>query len=309
MAIPVSISRARRVRVVLLATTVLVLLFVLDVIFKQNQQAHLNVERGGLGGDTIGNAHKRILLYVTTHMSASHFWYLQSCWPKVLDHSSLLRNSDVMVHLTAPEDVRELATEQLRWTFHGQPNLTIHSVHNPGYQEGAISAMKDALEKQWFADYDWIIRLNPDVIVRNDSFLSDTIYRDPNATAVLVDCIPPGYDRNNFNKIQRQKILRQWTGPLIHTDFFALKTSALSLDSALFRLTPRLPAAEMSFSSAIREIVLNKGGHRIFPGAGPLEVNCRVGDGRNMDDTPLVHIHFDEEVKNNQIECPISFGG
>lgn len=100
----------------------------------------------------------RILLYITTHMSEMHFWYLQACWPKALHHSSLLRNADVMVYLTAPEKVKELAIQQLNYTFKDQNNLTIHAVDNPGLQEGAMAAMRDATKNKWFDGYDWIIR-------------------------------------------------------------------------------------------------------------------------------------------------------
>ena len=38
----------------------------------------------------------RILLYITTHMSTTHFWYLDTCWPEALLRSSLLREADVL---------------------------------------------------------------------------------------------------------------------------------------------------------------------------------------------------------------------
>lgn len=259
------------------------------------------------GSSTINNelSKPRILLYLTTHMSLSHFWFLQTCWPLVLQHSALLRESDVMVYLTASEEIEEaaeLAVNQLNWTFHNQPQLIIHKMKNPGYQEGAMAAMKDAVQNGWFDGYDWIIRLNPDVIVRDDSFLVHTIYNDTNATAVLIDCIPPGFDRNNLLPIMRPG---KWSGPLMQTDFFAIKSSTLKIKSSLFE--SHKYNAEMSFTTAIRDTVLDKGGHRIFPNVGSLDSICRAGSGRRVDETPVVHFHFDKEMEKNQIQCPIPF--
>lgn len=41
----------------------------------------------------------KVMLYVTTHMSPQHIWYLKSCWLPALQNSVLLRNSDVVVYL------------------------------------------------------------------------------------------------------------------------------------------------------------------------------------------------------------------
>lgn len=142
-----------------------------------------------------------------------------------------------------------------------------------------------------------ICRLNPDVIVRNDTFLVDTIVNDPNATALLIDCLPENYDRNTLMTFQRS-----WKGPLMMTDFFALKPSALQPDAFLNPSTAN--NAEMSFTTDIREI-LNKGGHRIIPGAGPPTAVCRSGDGRAIEDSPIIHRHFD--VETQKISCPIPF--
>ena len=64
----------------------------------------------------------RILLYITTHMSTTHFWYLDTCWPEALLRSSLLREADVLVYLTSPKSVREKAIQQLNSTFYKNSN-------------------------------------------------------------------------------------------------------------------------------------------------------------------------------------------
>ena len=241
----------------------------------------------------------RILLYITTHMSTTHFWYLNTCWPEALSHSSLLREADVLVYLTAPESVREEAVQQLNSTFYKNSNLTIHVADNPGWQEGAAAAMKDATLNNFFVGYDWIIRMNPDVIIRNDTFLVSTITNDSNATAMLVDCTPKELDRNKLTPK-----MRAWEGPLVQTDFFALKPSALPPD--IFVKKNGNFIAEKLFTNDIREPILNKGGQRFIPNASPMTgKSCRAGDGRPMKDTPLTHIHYDE--KDQTDICPIAF--
>lgn len=255
----------------------------------------------GFAATEQNNKFGRILLYLTTHMSETHFWYLQACWPQVLLHSSLLRNADVMVYLSASESVRERAIQQLNDTFQEQ-NLKIHAVDNPGWQEGSMAALYDATRNKWFAGYDWVIRLNPDVIVRNDTFLVETITNDTNATALLANCKPEKYMWGRHSVL---KFLLSWEGPLIQTDFFALKPSVLP-PNAFLNLSHEI--AEISFTTDIRESILDKGGHRFIPGAGPVTgVVCRLGHGRALDESPIVHHHFEGGEENNITHCPISF--
>ncbi len=43
--------------------------------------------------------------------------------------------------------------------------LQVHEEPNPGYQEGAMLALSVAGGNRWFRPYDWVIRLNPDVLI------------------------------------------------------------------------------------------------------------------------------------------------
>ena len=52
-------------------------------------------------------------------------------------------------------------------------NATIFfSVFNPGYQDGAKYAMHVALTSGWFDAYEWVVRINPDVMVFDESRLT-----------------------------------------------------------------------------------------------------------------------------------------
>ena len=62
-----------------------------------------------------------------------------------------------------------------------------HEPMNAGYQGGAMLAMHTLLSKGWQRDYDWVIRLNPDVLVYDDSYL-DSFFRSPYLNTVLANC-------------------------------------------------------------------------------------------------------------------------
>jgi hypothetical protein len=234
----------------------------------------------------------KVMLFVTTQMSLQHIWFLKSCWPPALQNSVLLNTADVVAYLNPNKEERKEAMDILKHTFRDQ-NLTIHVRDNPGYQEGAMAALKDATREGWFSGYDWVIRVNPDVIIRNDTFIVDVMQNDPNATGLLINCL-------NFTNTNDLKI---------HTDFFAIKPGVLP--SGAF-LNPAFPNAERSFTNDIREAILNKGNHRWIPGAHPVDEGiCRAGydyyDSRKMEETHVIHFHQEEELMANNFTCPIPF--
>ncbi|GFH55266.1 hypothetical protein CTEN210_11742 [Chaetoceros tenuissimus] len=217
-------------------------------------------------------------------MSPQHIWYLKSCWYPALQNSLLLRSSDVVVYLNPPENELQEAKKLLQDTFKHQ-KLTIHERDNPGYQEGAIAALTDAAREGWFHGYDWVIRVNPNVIIRNDAFLLNVMQNDPNATALLVNCI-----RSNNR-------------PIVHTDFFAIQPGALAPNTFL---NSTINNAERAFTNAIRKDILNVGKHRWIKEASPSQMVCRVGHGIALKKTPITHFHQKEKLLNN-FTCPIPF--
>jgi hypothetical protein len=252
-------------------------------------------ERNEIKSPHNGVENLKVMLYVTTHMSPQHIWYLKSCWSAALQNSLLLRSSDVVVYLNEPENEREEAKKLLKDTFKNQ-KLTIHERGNPGYQEGAIAALADAAREGWFNGYDWVIRVNPDVIIRNDTFILDVMQNDPNATALLVNCLPSDDD------------------PKVQTDFFAIKPGALAPNTFLNSSDPNAeysstgtdPNAEYSFTNDIRKDILDVGNHRWIKEATLSNGMCRVGDDMELNETPITHFHQEEELMNN-FTCPIPF--
>jgi len=238
----------------------------------------------------------KILLYVTTHMSPGHVWYLKSCWPEAMKHSLVLRSADVAIYLNSPLDQREDNKKVLKEAFKHN-HLDIHERDNPGYQEGALAAISDATKEGWFSGYDWVIRLNPDVIIRDESFLVDTMENDPDATGLFINCDPNGLVRAD--------------GLKIHTDFFAIKPAVLKPDAFL---KPAEGNAEYSFTQDVREVILEKNNHRWIPGANPeTPKRCRAGYKKSLTDTPITHNHFfgiyddDDDAWTHNYTCPLQF--
>lgn len=233
----------------------------------------------------------RVLLFITTHMSDEHIWHLKTCWPQVLRTSSLLHNLDVMVYLNPHNESARLGAVHLLSNIFYNQNLTVHirksrdmkGIHDfkllrAAKQSGAMAAMADGTMFQWFHGYDWVIRINPDVIVRDDTFLAKTIINDHNATGLFINCDW----RKNLTRV--------------HTDFFALKPGAL-LPHAFHE--PSSSNSEMSFTHDVRPILQN-GGHRWIYDAFPHTRLCRAGSGSAF--SSILHSH---DPDTNATDCPI----
>lgn len=142
---------------------------------------------------------------------------------------------------------------------------------NPGFQEGAILALVEGFKNGWFKDYDWVVRLNPDVLIKNDTFILASM-ADKNVSGIFVDCLdtpcPAG---------------RGCPGRQIHTDFFAIRPKAVSLDAVL---AVNETIAERMATKAFSGIVKNKA-DAWLPGTDPNKGNCRVKGATS----PVVHDH------------------
>jgi hypothetical protein len=110
----------------------------------------------------------KIAIYMTTHQSEEHLLFLSQCWPKASHTLRLLRNADLIYYT---------GTELIDIPYHifatmGFRKVIVYRHVKSSYQLGAKRAMVDPFFKpQWFHSYDWIIRLNPDVLIRNDTWL------------------------------------------------------------------------------------------------------------------------------------------
>jgi len=211
-----------------------------------------------------------VLLYLTTHASDSHLAFLHSRWPDLLRQSKLLSKADVTIFSTGDPALNSNLTA----VFSLNPKCAVINFPNPGYQAGANVAMLWASNTSAFERYEWLIRLNPDVLVLNDTWIHETM-RDKNVDAIFVDC----HDECSIGNCTSSR-------SLIHTDFFAIRPQVLSKGSFNSTTFDRIANAEHVATFEFQDI-LTSGRHRWLPGAGPMGDECRVrGDG-----SPVIHSH------------------
>jgi len=223
----------------------------------------------------------KILIYITSHMSINHKGHLKHCWPLALQNSHLLNSSDVKVYMTPEKDDIDESVQLIKDTFKNQ-NLTYYVTSNEGYQDGAIAAMKEGSKKGFFDGYEWVVRLNPDVIIQNDAWFLDTMINDKNAALLYVNCLPPGTEpyRNLYptDPITKKAIL-------IHTDFFAFKPGALPKGQLETR---NWLGAEGTISHQMTPLIENNQ-HRHVSKTWPRHhKHCRVDGNRHG---PVFHYH------------------
>jgi hypothetical protein len=129
-----------------------------------------------------------------------------------------------MILITA-ENRPSMSEMNLIHSVFAKPDVAIQMRPNPGYQEGAILALVEAYRNRWFEDYDWVVRVNPDVVIRDDTFLLQTM-EDDSVSGIFDDCLEKACPAG-----------RKCVDRLIHTDFFAIRPSAISRDedSSVFR--------------------------------------------------------------------------
>jgi hypothetical protein len=58
---------------------------------------------------------------------------------------------------------------------------------NPGHSEGAVVAMNEGFARGYFNAYDWVIRVNADALIRDDSWLLIT-FEHKEIHGVFADC-------------------------------------------------------------------------------------------------------------------------
>lgn len=119
----------------------------------------------------------RILFYITTHASRAHLDLWKHNW-------TTFPNADMYMYLTSSEVTRD-------W-LDTRPLIGWKNTVNPGYQAGAIQAMHDptVLDDVDVDAYDWIIRLNPDVIIDNFDALKKILSVARTAHVLSSPCYP-----------------------------------------------------------------------------------------------------------------------
>lgn len=217
----------------------------------------------------------RVLLFVTSHLPDQHVEFLRKCWPGLISKSSLLQHADVLFFAGG-----ELPTDILEDVFQGK-NVRVERYKNPGYQEGAMLAMEAATSQHWFDDYDWVIRVNPDVLILDDEWLVKNLL-DDGVDGIFADC----HDTGCTSQCTQ--------GVWVNTDFYAVRTD--QLDPASFVNAKGFIDAEEQATMAFQQII-QAGRDRWVPGTDMMG-GCRIrGKG-----VPVIHAH------SVLSQCPLAKG-
>jgi hypothetical protein len=216
----------------------------------------------------------KVLIYITTHLSNAHVHYLKMCWPSMIANSQILRRSDFNMFVTT-SNVERVNAHLIESLF-SAVNFKLHVRKNPGYQEGAMLAMTEAYEHGWFKHYDWVIRLNPDVFIKNETFLLQRLH-EPDISGVFVDCAQKVCERG-----------RKCPGRIIHTDFMAFRPHAI--EHTAFRNVNE-SNAERQATKALQRII-EAGTDSWLTDVDAFRGICRVR-GKN---SPVVHEHNESRV-------------
>jgi hypothetical protein len=220
----------------------------------------------------------KVLLYVTTAWSDAHTHFLRACWPSAVRQQSLYNMSDLMFVVTNNHTLGDSRVEAVLSSVL-QRNITVRKLANPGFQSGAILPVTDALRHGVWDGYDWVIRINPDVLFTDEQPLLAAM-RNDNIDGIFVNC--------NYHKVK------------LHTDFFAVRPRALTGPPDLARATPFQSNAE-EHATAVFDPILKSGRFVWLPGAQPIRNTwCRV------DGTTVVHLNEQTSCERNMTQVRLA---
>ena len=199
----------------------------------------------------------RVVLYVTTHLSDAHAKLLLTpCWGDDSPVSFRRRHpalSAAHLHFFVPE-------ERVAWLRTHFPRASASSPRagtDAGRQGGAVEAMANPSSRRLFRDFDWVIRLNPDVAVLDFSpFYAHMV--SGQYDAVVGTCSP---------------------GWRVLTDFTVFRPQAIDRERVGWKCPPgigRLPNAECEMTRILRNASLAGRVKVVYRTQHPRSSTCRI---------------------------------
>jgi hypothetical protein len=272
--------------------------------------------------------HGNVLLFLTSHLTEAHIKFLENCWPMLLQQSPLLKHAHVLVYANPPAYTKlaykNRAMNIIQNTFSNNPSLRIFLTETAVAQEyGRLDSMWQASKREWWLGgsqfatengdasgyaYDWVLRLHPDVVIRNDTFLVESM-QDPRVEGIFTDC-------HDIKCPKNQRCLDR----RIHTDITLFRPGSLVQKRAFFVAKKRQDRAvpeEVAWRTF--QGVINRGADRWIPDTGIHQSTCRVGHRsfamarllkKNSNITqphlsPVIHTHA--MVPSSLEECASAF--
>ena len=204
-----------------------------------------------------------LLIYMTTHLPDAHTAYLP-CWKDAIERLDIFKYADLMLYTSAIPTDEQLEQLQFR-------HVVIKNVTNPGKQSGAVQAMIDPFLENvtWFDNYDWVIRLNLDVLIRDDAWLMQTML-NTSVDMIVQEC----YSENKYtNK------------PMLHSDFFAFRPTGVDRERLLIKANRR--HAETHFTQSFRHLYDTGRFAYVEGGSTAIYGQCRIAGPHS----PVLHVH------------------
>jgi len=198
---------------------------------------------GAASGLASRRTNASVVLYVTTHASDQHMSFLE-CLPPLIARSPMLSKVDVIVYV-GQDNLTDSMKNEITRLLDTWPvgNRFVHFGNNPGYQEGAMKAAHVGFSSGWFRGYDWVIRVNPDVVIYDESLVWPLMEKAEN-WGVFVACYEDCEDHSGCAPNQT------------HTDFFAVRPSRVPRDA--FADWPTAHNAERQATAAFKDIYAAK---------------------------------------------------
>jgi len=215
----------------------------------------------------------RVLLFVTTHLSDQHLQFLQRCWPGLVRNSALLQHADVLFFTAQEPPVNILEDAFPGKTVRVELYNNSFGVENQNVRKemGAMFAMQSATTQHWFDGYDWVIRVNPDVLILDDEWLMNHMV-DSDVDGIFADC-----DDGNFARYCHDAVR-------VNTDFFAFRPTCIGPES--FIMADLTTNAEVQAKAAFTGII-EQGRDRWIVGTN-MQGQCRIR-GQQV---PVLHAHM-----------------
>jgi hypothetical protein len=253
-------------------------------------------------------SHVKLAVYMTTHLSSNQLRFFP-CWHDAIQRLQVFHNADLILYTSAPPTHETLAY------LRPFQNIRVQVVRNRGYQQGAIRAMTDPFRQRpegttatttttaippahtnetmthaphtttWFDTYDWVIRLNPDVLIRNDTWLMETML-DPGIDAIFHDCNNNRRHHTVVSSFKRALLTQHHPTHRMHSDFVAFRPHAVNR-TLLLQAAVAATNAEQHITDGFGNIILDSKRYRLVEGAENRAGDCRI-EGKH---SPVVHSH------------------
>ena len=198
----------------------------------------------------------RLLVLITTHFSPSHRHFLEKCWTRLVAQPFFSGNRTSFHFYTTPNMQEPLFnidnySEHLRSIFprlnfthstalnKGMNATKVRYEYNEQRQAGAKSAVHDTRMQAIFANYEWIMRLNPDVIVFDAARILKMMHMRQ-LDAIICNCnwrIAREYNQTSSGSVVLAKPwpLKEynkfgpWQHAIVMTDFMLFRPRAIAI--------------------------------------------------------------------------------